>query len=159
MQNIRTLTSFLRPNYDFITKNLSKEWINLEADKRPPLPSNDKDQVNRTADVHLPINISDIYTTLIKIRQHFKFDRLPDEWILKEYKARETLPPMDKLVVDIAKKTEQTVIIPITSADKIAETVKILRKYYKFHRLPSEFFRIKEIERPVMVFSENQFIL
>jgi hypothetical protein len=117
-------------------------------------------EINRTANVNLPINKDQIIETAKKMREFYKFDRIPDEWIQDSYTPRPELPTIDKTILEMAIKTTQTIILPIVERNKIYETVRTLHKYYNFDKLPKEFFRIPEsIHNPILVFPENQFAL
>ncbi|CAG8794383.1 3365_t:CDS:2, partial [Dentiscutata erythropus] len=139
-EDIKFLTETLRKKYIFTTNKLSKEWIDLEADNRPPLPTN-MNTVNRVANINLPINKTQIVQTVKQLRQHYKFDRIPEDWILAKYTPQDELPTIDRVIIDLANKTEQTVILPITDKTKINQTVKTLHQYYNFAQLPKEFFQ------------------
>jgi hypothetical protein len=158
-EDIKLLTETLRKKYIFTTNTLSKEWIDLEADNRLPLPT-DMNTANRVANTNLPINRTQIIQTVKQLRLHYKFDRIPEDWILAKYTPQDELPSIDKVIIDLANKTKQTVILPITDKKKINQTVKILHQYYNFAQLPKEFFRIQQdTNKYTMVFSENQFAL
>jgi hypothetical protein len=159
IEDIKQLTKVLRQKYTFDTRNLSNKWIDLQADKRTLLPMN-INEINRTANVNLPINKDQIIETAKKMREFYKFDRIPDEWIQDSYTPRPELPTIDKTILEMAIKTTQTIILPIVERNKIYETVRTLHKYYNFDKLPKEFFRIPEsIHNPILVFPENQFAL
>ncbi|CAG8786513.1 15750_t:CDS:2, partial [Dentiscutata erythropus] len=94
-EDIQLLTETLKKKYTFTTNKLSKEWINLEADTRIPLPT-DMNIANRVANTNLPINRTQILQTVKQLKLHYKFDRLPNDWILTNYTPQDELPSIDK---------------------------------------------------------------
>ncbi|RHZ73014.1 hypothetical protein Glove_235g11 [Diversispora epigaea] len=147
-KNIRILVEYLRPLYTFITKDLSKQWIDVLEDNREILPE-DIDSVNRKAGVQLPINRADLKETVDKIRVHYKFKWIPSTWIKEKYEGKEILPSVDTVITEMAKKTEEVMVLPITDRVKASNTIKLLHKFYNFKYLSNEFFRIPAIANPV----------
>ncbi|CAG8817296.1 21318_t:CDS:2, partial [Dentiscutata erythropus] len=94
-EDIQLLTETLKKKYTFTTNKLSKEWIDLEADTRPPLPT-DMNTANRIVNTNLPINRTQILQTVKQLRLHYKFNRLPNDWILTNYTSQDELPSIDK---------------------------------------------------------------
>ena len=59
----------------------------------------------------------------------------------------------------LAKKTRQTVILPITDPMKANRTVAILHKYFNFDKLTDEFFRIPQKVEYRMGYNQDPFVL
>ena len=141
-----------------MTKELSKEWIDIPIDTRVQLPK-EMDEANRVAQLNLPINRTEISETVKKLRIHYKFWRIPSTWINPNYEGKVPLPSIDAIAADLAKKTTDTIVIPIISKINISKTVKRLHEYYNFDKLPSQFFRIAPIRNPIFRKPENEFSL
>ena len=156
--DIPLLVQELQPWYEFVTKELSKEWIDIPIDTRVQLPK-EMDEANRVAQLNLPINRTEISETVKKLRIHYKFWRIPSTWINPNYEGKVPLPSIDAIAADLAKKTTDTIVIPIISKINISKTVKRLHEYYNFDKLPSQFFRIAPIRNPIFRKPENEFSL
>jgi hypothetical protein len=156
--DIPPLVQELQPWYEFVTKGLSKEWIDIPIDTRVQLPE-DMDEANRVAQLNLPINRTDIVETAKALRLHYKFWRIPSNWIKPSYEGKAPLPSIDAIAADLAKKTTDTIIIPIISKITISKTVKKLHEYYNFDKLPAQFFRIAPVQNPIFRKPENEFSL
>ena len=146
--------AYLRPLYDFVTKELSKEWIDVPKDTRVNLPD-DHNLVNRTANVNLPINREQLRETTEKMRLHYNFTKIPDLWIKDSYEGKTPLPELDSLANDLAKKTTDIVVLPIIDANMIKSTVAKLHQYYNFDKLPKHFFRTTAFKNPLFNYSES----
>ena len=150
-----------KPLYKFITNELNTEWIDLGPDNRTDLPEDYK-EANRTANVILPCNWSTLQETSDKLRNYYKFDKIPEEWIYQEYAPKELLPNINNTILKLAEKTKQTIIILIVDETQTRRTVAILHKYFNFHRLPKEFFRIQRFQEEVVpkyAFNDDPFVL
>ena len=158
-EDLKKFNNHFKHLYSFNTKTLSKEWIDMPDDNRLPLPTK-MHEASRGASVKLPCNKTTIYETVKILRQHYKFNRIPDEWINNIYQIKPDLPSLDNIAFELAKRTNIPIIIPISDPLKTRETVRILHRFFNFNRLPDQFFlNSAQPNTPAMVFPEDPFDL
>ncbi|CAG8789207.1 16169_t:CDS:2, partial [Gigaspora rosea] len=98
---------------------------------------------------------------LNKLREHYKFDRIPKDYFIQKRRLSEkpqyrvviplplnymSINPTDKeqLPEDLEEIDKANITIPIRSAKMLIETTRLLKKHYFFHKLPNEWIDIEK---------------
>jgi hypothetical protein len=153
-QEIPNLLTYLSKYFSFNTP-LSKEWINLQLKNvsmensqksdLPPLPA-DFNIVNNTAETSFPISKpKDLLSNIRKAHQFYHFTRIPDNWIsIPKKQVLTTMEETNKYL----KNFNINISFPIKHNDNFLPTIKTLRQYFNFFKLPNQFIIFENQPEP-----------
>jgi hypothetical protein len=129
---------------------LNKEWVDIpkeNTNNKPPLPHSIEEVIKEIGEISLPITKkTNIKQTVKIIGEKYFFQKLPEKWIQLDQLDNTKKPPLPS-IQEI--KTQQSSLneikdleLPITSKQKIIETITKLRNYFTFTQLPKEYLQL-----------------
>jgi hypothetical protein len=146
VQDARRLSRYLFPLYNYEIP-LDKNWINLEADKRSPLPSS-MEEANVGAGTNFPVYRTNLLTQVRMLRKQYKFYKIPEEWIKSTFIQKPELPNIQTVVTELSSKRGKMMELPIKDRNKFKEVINNLRTFYSFRTLPEEFMDFSQLPVP-----------
>ena len=137
--------------------------MTVNPTNKPQLPT-DSNLITKL-NLTLPITSPKILVeTSRQLRTYYFFYQLPDEWIsIKNTTKKEnTKPNLPSSLLEIQTSLKeldqsQTIQLPITTHEQIADNISQLHKYFSFQGLPPQLFELPNLPDPHWDIFDNYF--